>query len=320
MLCLLWALIGTLRDQFKAKVEVEFRTGLGCWYRSQAVARSSSPLQWDSHGEMQVMDEGDVVSGRFPWYLQGAHRCFFFSSVGARVFTVHRAVASSRFDVQPEDSGNICWHYTEECCRYQEAELYPTTLGRDPSARPCSADLHPDRPEARGIAVPLTFDTVIGRLPDDPTFEQIENAGGEVRTSIYALRAATIGDIYQVLEERGTGMGIFLGAMLFGLTVAPPIGGNSSLQVMVLQDVLGVWSVILVLVLLAFFFPEAFGKNVFFLLSRPWATCPPSQNFSKPVVRGKDVDEYHTSDSNRHTLIGMFIHYYVLGNAQRIMN
>ncbi|KAF8127958.1 hypothetical protein EV363DRAFT_1093955, partial [Boletus edulis] len=71
----------------------------------------------------------------------------------------------------------------------------------------------------------------------------------------YALRAATIGDIYQVLEERGTGMGIFLGAMLFGLTVAPPIGGNSSLQLMVLQDVLGVWSVILVLVLLAFFFP-----------------------------------------------------------------
>ncbi|KAF8127210.1 hypothetical protein EV363DRAFT_1172578 [Boletus edulis] len=70
----------------------------------------------------------------------------------------------------------------------------------------------------------------------------------------YALGTATIGDIYQV-EERGTGMGIFLGAMLFGLTVAPPIGGNSSLQLLVLQVVLGVWSVIL-LVLLAFFFPE----------------------------------------------------------------
>ncbi|KAF8444732.1 hypothetical protein L210DRAFT_3530867, partial [Boletus edulis BED1] len=54
---------------------------------------------------------------------------------------------------------------------------------RIPSARPCSVDLHPDRPEARGIAVPPTFDTVIGRLPDDPTFEQIENAGGKVRTS-----------------------------------------------------------------------------------------------------------------------------------------
>ncbi|KAF8444695.1 hypothetical protein L210DRAFT_3731696 [Boletus edulis BED1] len=32
-------------------------------------------------------------------------------------------------------------------------------------------------------AVPPTLDTVIGRLPDDPTFEQIENAGGKVRTS-----------------------------------------------------------------------------------------------------------------------------------------
>lgn len=54
---------------------------------------------------------------------------------------------------------------------------------RNPSARQCIVDLHPERPEARGIAVPPTFETIIGRLPDDPTFEQIENAGGTVRMS-----------------------------------------------------------------------------------------------------------------------------------------
>lgn len=54
---------------------------------------------------------------------------------------------------------------------------------RSPSARACTVDLHPDRPEARGIAVPPTFETIIGRLPDDPTFAQIEHAGGGVRTS-----------------------------------------------------------------------------------------------------------------------------------------
>ena len=39
---------------------------------------------------------------------------------------------------------------------------------RSPSARACTVDLHPDRPEARGIAVPPTFETIIGRLPGEP--------------------------------------------------------------------------------------------------------------------------------------------------------
>lgn len=43
-------------------------------------------------------------------------------------------------------------------------------------------DLHPDRPTARGIAPPPTHDKVIGRLPADPTFEEIERAGAEVET------------------------------------------------------------------------------------------------------------------------------------------
>jgi len=43
--------------------------------------------------------------------------------------------------------------------------------------KPVVVDLHPDRPLARGIA---PGGTVIGRLPEDPTFEQIEAAGGKV--------------------------------------------------------------------------------------------------------------------------------------------
>ncbi|EMD37544.1 hypothetical protein CERSUDRAFT_50292 [Gelatoporia subvermispora B] len=43
----------------------------------------------------------------------------------------------------------------------------------------CVADVHPDQPLARGIA-PL--DKVIARLPADPTFEEIEAAGGLLET------------------------------------------------------------------------------------------------------------------------------------------
>lgn len=44
-------------------------------------------------------------------------------------------------------------------------------------SEPCVFDLHPDRPIARGIA---PGGKVIARLPDDPTFEQIEELGGVV--------------------------------------------------------------------------------------------------------------------------------------------
>ncbi|KAH0830224.1 MFS general substrate transporter [Lanmaoa asiatica] len=72
----------------------------------------------------------------------------------------------------------------------------------------------------------------------------------------YALGAATIGDIYKV-EERGTAMGTFLGATLFGLAIAPPIGGALAQywSWRGFQVILGVWGIIQML-LLAFFFPE----------------------------------------------------------------
>lgn len=48
---------------------------------------------------------------------------------------------------------------------------------------PCLVDVHPGRPIARGISVPPTYDKVICRLPDDPTFEEIQEAGGTVAVS-----------------------------------------------------------------------------------------------------------------------------------------
>ncbi|KAF9066165.1 beta-lactamase-like protein [Rhodocollybia butyracea] len=48
------------------------------------------------------------------------------------------------------------------------------------SAESCVVDTHPDRPYARGIAPGPLYDKIIARLPPDPTFEEIEAAGGVV--------------------------------------------------------------------------------------------------------------------------------------------
>jgi len=49
-----------------------------------------------------------------------------------------------------------------------------------PNAPPCTVDLHPDRPIARGIARGPAYDQVIARLAEDPSFELIEAAGAIV--------------------------------------------------------------------------------------------------------------------------------------------
>ena len=41
-------------------------------------------------------------------------------------------------------------------------------------------DLHPSRPIARGIAPPQAGGKVICRLPADPTFEELQRAGGTI--------------------------------------------------------------------------------------------------------------------------------------------
>lgn len=54
---------------------------------------------------------------------------------------------------------------------------------RGASESPCIIDLHPDRPTARGIAPPPNFNKPWCRLPPDPTFKLIEDAGGKVEKS-----------------------------------------------------------------------------------------------------------------------------------------
>jgi len=68
------------------------------------------------------------------------------------------------------------WHSDHSGGLLSFLNLRNATRGRD--AMPCVVDVHPDRPIARGIAPGPTFDKVICRLPDDPTFELIEREGG----------------------------------------------------------------------------------------------------------------------------------------------
>ncbi|KAI6032946.1 metallo-beta-lactamase protein [Pisolithus orientalis] len=87
---------------------------------------------------------------------------------------------------------------------------------RSPGAPKCVVDLHPDRPTARGIAIPPTYETIIGRLPADPTFELITSAGGVVEKHAegHTVAGATIyvsGEIPRVTTfEQG-----LLGAVRF---------------------------------------------------------------------------------------------------------
>ena len=66
------------------------------------------------------------------------------------------------------------------------------------NAPPCVVDLHPDRPIARGIS-PHLAGKVIGRLPPDPDFAQIEELGGVVEK--HAEGHAVAGDTVWVSGE-----------------------------------------------------------------------------------------------------------------------
>ena len=69
-------------------------------------------------------------------------------------------------------------------------------------------DLHPDRPIARGIAPPPTYTKVIGRLPEDPSFDEIQDAGGtvELNANGHTAGGGTVyvsGSIPRVTEFEG---------------------------------------------------------------------------------------------------------------------
>jgi 7,8-dihydropterin-6-yl-methyl-4-(beta-D-ribofuranosyl)aminobenzene 5'-phosphate synthase len=59
---------------------------------------------------------------------------------------------------------------------------------------PCTVDVHPDRPIARGIAPGPTYDKVVCALPPDPTFEAIERLKGIVdkQKSSHAVAGGTV--------------------------------------------------------------------------------------------------------------------------------
>lgn len=60
-------------------------------------------------------------------------------------------------------------------------------------------DVHPNRPIARGIAPPPTYDKVLGRLPDDPSFEDIRAAGAVIEA--HSTGHAVAGDTVYVSGE-----------------------------------------------------------------------------------------------------------------------
>ena len=69
-------------------------------------------------------------------------------------------------------------------------------------AAPCVVDLHPDRPTARGI---WSTGKIIGRLPNDPTLEEIRELGGvpETHAEGHAVAGGTVwvsGEIPRVTE------------------------------------------------------------------------------------------------------------------------
>lgn len=75
-----------------------------------------------------------------------------------------------------------------------------------PDAPTCIVDLHPDRPVARGIR--SAAGKVVGRLPADPTFAEIEALGGVVERHEegHAVAAGTVwvsGEIPRVTYFEG---------------------------------------------------------------------------------------------------------------------
>src|SRR4051812_18078735 len=67
------------------------------------------------------------------------------------------------------------WDHTGGCCAVIEAIA---TARFDAGRPPLLVDVHPDRPDQRGILTPLD---VIAMLPAEPTLDAIEAAGGHIR-------------------------------------------------------------------------------------------------------------------------------------------
>ncbi|KAH9832331.1 beta-lactamase-like protein [Rhodofomes roseus] len=71
------------------------------------------------------------------------------------------------------------WHSDHSGGMLSFLRIRTQSASQEASRSPCVVDLHPDRPVARGISVQ---GKVIGRLPNDPTFDEIRELGGVPET------------------------------------------------------------------------------------------------------------------------------------------
>ncbi|KAK7053340.1 hypothetical protein VNI00_003966 [Paramarasmius palmivorus] len=108
------------------------------------------------------------------------------------------------------------WHSDHTGGLLSFLELRNQGKDRDVSSRPtCVVDVHPDRPVARGIAPGPSYDKVVCRLMEDPSFEAIAEAGGlvEEHSEGHAVAQGTVwvsGEIPRVTDFESAGL---LGAM-----------------------------------------------------------------------------------------------------------
>jgi len=95
---------------------------------------------------------------------------------GPESLTIERNLASLNVDMSKVERIVLShWHRDHSGGIVAALKLAAKQGKKDPIV----VDLHPDRPFARGIA---PNGNLIGRLPEDPTFEEIEFVGGKVET------------------------------------------------------------------------------------------------------------------------------------------
>ncbi|EJU04313.1 hypothetical protein DACRYDRAFT_48508 [Dacryopinax primogenitus] len=101
--------------------------------------------------------------------------CTLFDT-GPDALTLERNLASLKVDMTKVERIVLSHWHRDHSGGIIAALKHATKQGKK---APIVVDLHPDRPFARGIA---PNGQLIGRLPEDPTFEEIEFVGGKVET------------------------------------------------------------------------------------------------------------------------------------------
>ncbi|KAG8909863.1 hypothetical protein FRC01_006681 [Tulasnella sp. 417] len=116
-----------------------------------------------------------------------AHTTLF--DTGPESKSIARNIASLKVDTTLIETVILShWHGDHsggmlELLRIRSTQLGSSTVVVDhtQSTSPnITVDLHPSRPEARGMAAPPTYEEIIYRLQSDPTFQEVRDLGGQV--------------------------------------------------------------------------------------------------------------------------------------------